>query len=589
MLRWRARIEHGKRPLCVSLWSGAGGLDLGLERAGYDIAVAADSDDWACQTHGYNSTALVHCRDLSDPEQTRSWLRGLELPPVALIAAGFPCQPYSRAGHSRIRQLVSNRKRARLDPRGLAWLSFVAAIEEVRPARVLAENVPDLVRFNEGRQLRDIVKAIENAGYEVDVRILPARVYGVPQYRERLFIQAVRDGGPIAWPEPPTEVDDSLLGAIGDLPPIDAGHQDDAIPYEPRSEPPSWAREGVAEAYSHLIFDHIVRDVREDDLEAFEQLPPGGTYLDVPPELRRYDDSQFTDKYKRLEWDSPSRTITAHIARDGYWYIHPSQHRSLSVREAARVQTFPDWFRFAGFPSNRLVQIGNAVPPLVGRALGVAMLAPSNAGAIRSLVPSAARLLQETAHEYWQTRGDWEILVREVVFNGRAGDDRLEAFLEGLPDANRAAGLRNATGPHEKRAKDLARRLAGAGGKLPDSPEAVQHITGAAAGVVQVVMAASRAGQPPRCAPTFRVAERVSGVTRDGSLNGVSHAVLARLADFGDDAAANQLLLDLGRSLCLQEDPLCNECPLRAACTFASGGGIEDQVSESSRDAPVPR
>ena len=321
-----------------------GALDLGLEQAGYNIAVAADHDEWACRTHGFNSDALVCCRDLSDPAETTAWLSSLELPKVALVAGGFPCQPYSRAGRSIIRHLVATNRRTKVDSREFAWLSFVAAIEELRPDRALAENVPDLMRFNDGRQLRDIVRAIERLDYEVDVRVLPARSFGVPQYRERLFIQAVRAGGQLNWPRAVPDTDDTLRGAIADLPVIDAGHQEDVVAYEPTSIPAPWAREGVTDATAHLVFDHIVRDIRSDDLQAFEKLPPGGTYLDVPVELRRYDDKNFTDKYKRLEWDKPSRTITAHIARDGYWYIHPTQQRTLSVREAARVQTFPDGF-----------------------------------------------------------------------------------------------------------------------------------------------------------------------------------------------------------------------------------------------------
>ena len=94
----------------------------------------------------------------------------------------------------------------------------------------------------------------------------------------------------------------------------------------------------------------------------------------MPAHLQRYRTDIFTDKYKRLSWDALSRTITAHIAKDGYWYIHPEQHRTLSIREAARLQTFPDWFRFAGQPCHRYAQIGNAVPPLLAEAVGRALL-----------------------------------------------------------------------------------------------------------------------------------------------------------------------------------------------------------------------
>src|SRR5205085_7290206 len=107
-----------------------------------------------------------------------------------------------------------------------------------------------------------------------------------------------------------------------------------------------------------------------DDAEAFRLLKEGQTYRDLPTKLQRYRTDIFDDKYKRLAWDEVSRSITAHIAKDGYWYIHPEQHRTLSIREAARIQTFPDRFRFAGEPTHRYRQIGNAVPPLLAEHLG---------------------------------------------------------------------------------------------------------------------------------------------------------------------------------------------------------------------------
>ena len=121
------------------------------------------------------------------------------------------------------------------------------------------------------------------------------------------------------------------------------------------------------------VYDHITRPVREDDERAFELMDPKTRYSDLPADMRRYRDDIFDDKYKRLDENDLSRTITAHIAKDGYWYIHPRQNRTLTVREAARLQTFPDRFRFAGPPSAAFRQIGNAVPPLVGERLGRAL------------------------------------------------------------------------------------------------------------------------------------------------------------------------------------------------------------------------
>ncbi len=556
----------------MSLWSGAGGLDLGLQQAGYDVLVATDRDEWACQTNAYNSEARVFRRDLEDPEETRAWLRNLELPNVSLVVGGFPCQPYSRAGTSIIRHLVNTAGRPALDSRTSAWQTFVAAVDELRPLRALAENVPDLARFDDGQQLRDIVRALELVGYEVDVRVLPARLFGVPQYRERLFIQAAREPGSIQWPRPTGAEAPTVRTAIFDLPTVPAGAQEDPVEYEPRTDPPDWARAGVPDGTEHYVFDHICREVRGDDLEAFEQLAPGGTYMDIPQELRRYDDQSFTDKYKRLEWDLPSRTITAHIARDGYWYIHPETHRTLSIREAARLQTFPDWFRFAGFPSNRYTQIGNAVPPLLSYALGTALLA-ADASSDGSVVPRGAALLRATADEYWEALGLWELLVQEVVFNGRASHGRVREFLERYPTPEHAAEMRAPRHDHERRAASLACRVLKEKGGAGDL-ESIRRTAGVPPAAALLIESLANGGRPPRSESTLRVAERVSGVHRTGSLNGVSQVTLSRIADFGTDPGSNQLLLDIGRNVCLAENPLCDECPLAQACSFRRHGSI---------------
>ena len=162
---------------------------------------------------------------------------------------------------------------------------------------------------------------------------------------------------------------------IGDLPPVPPAHREERSLYlgEPITALQRRLRDSVPEGDRRHITDHITRDVRPDDAEAFRLLGEGQTYRDLPPHLQRYRTDIFDDKYKRLIWDDVSRSITAHIAKDGYWYIHPDQHRTLSIREAARIQTFPDRFRFAGEPSHRYRQIGNAVPPLLAERLGRAI------------------------------------------------------------------------------------------------------------------------------------------------------------------------------------------------------------------------
>ena len=166
----------------------------------------------------------------------------------------------------------------------------------------------------------------------------------------------------------------TVRDAISDLPAVVGGAHDFELDYPgPRTKYQKSSRKGLGKKGSKLIWDHYTRPVREDDLEAFRLMDHKTGYADLPHSLTRYSVEIFDDKYKRLHWDGVSRTITAHIAKDGYWYIHPEQHRTLTIREAARIQSFPDKFRFAGTVTQQFRQIGDAVPPLLAEALGVAV------------------------------------------------------------------------------------------------------------------------------------------------------------------------------------------------------------------------
>jgi site-specific DNA-cytosine methylase len=314
-----------------------------------------------------------------------------------------------------------------------------------------------------GRIFERIREDFDTIGYEIGTSdrpgeslLLNAEEFGVPQTRRRLFFLGFRRGdtSPVASPRPthlrfvPSRIRVNeqpvqlplggsnarermaslflplpltVADAIADLPALQAPALEHVLPYTftPRPDLKDEAAFRAQDEYlermrgdmppgsRELLFDHVVRPVREDDAEAFLHMPPGGTYEDVPEEYRRYrlGPDHFEDRYYRLPWGQPSRAITAHIAKDGYWYIHPdvSQGRTLSVREAARIQSFPDWFRFAGHRTTMYRQIGNAVPPLLAQAISSrireAIERGSNSGAALNPVRSRLSLVRQGPNE----------------------------------------------------------------------------------------------------------------------------------------------------------------------------------------------
>ena len=366
------------RPLAVDLFCCGGGLSLGLEEAGFEVILGVDLDEYAVETHRAHFGGVSFRADLSDSDEISKIIDALQGITVSLVAGSPPCQPFSRAGSSKIRSLVQKGIRSEEDGRRNLWTGFLEVVKGLKPPAVLMENVPDIVSGDNSIVFREIVEALETTGYEVHTRVLPSWQFGVPQYRQRLFIVGVRKGVPFSWPKPTRTDKPGVEEAISDLPEIQAGVVNDGLPYGRGGRPATalqrWCRKGQPRGRGGKIYDHFARPVREDDVKAFRLMKSKTRYSELPDYLRRYTTNHFDDKYHRLDAKEPSRTITAHIARDGYWYIHPTEHRTLTMREAARIQSFPDRFRFAGTPSHAFRQIGEAVPPLVAKAIGGSLM-----------------------------------------------------------------------------------------------------------------------------------------------------------------------------------------------------------------------
>jgi DNA (cytosine-5)-methyltransferase 1 len=584
--RW---VGARSRPTAIDLFSGAGGLSLGLHRAGFDVIVGADSDAWAIHTHAANLPGMSWCGDLGDPSEFLQTLDVWGIDHVDLVAGGVPCQPFSRAAASRMRQLVNDGARGAYDARADLWESFIAVVDRLRPAAVLVENVPDLPRWDDGAVLIGLYESLRTLGYRVEARILDGFRHGVPQHRQRLILIGGLAGREPVWPEPDGRLV-SLRDAIGDLPPIPRAQRAETLPYDPRrtsGEFQKSMREGLGGDERLLIRDHICRDVRADDMEAFRLLREGQTYIDLPERLRRYRSDVFTDKYKRLTWNELCRSITAHIAKDGYWYIHPDQHRTLSIREAARVQTFPDDFRFAGTQTHRYRQIGNAVPVSLAEAVGGAVMRtvlqparPRRArrDGLRDLLCGWHERTAPPGAPWRDGASPWHVLLGELCLTRARAADAEHIHRRLLEFAPTPSVLLARQDPERRLfeigLKERARMVVDIAaalielhdGRVPDDHMALRELPGVGDHVCQAVLTFAFGRRSVLLdSATARVAGRILATTDDRRFQ--RRLDLHRLSGAdGPDAAFNRALLALGRTVCRPVDPDCGICPLQERC-----------------------
>jgi DNA (cytosine-5)-methyltransferase 1 len=585
--RWCAERVAGGELLAVDLFSGCGGLSLGLSEAGWTPAVAVDHDAFALQTHRANFPGLALDLDLGDPGRRAELTAMLAHVQVDLVAGGPPCQPFSRAGRNKIRSLVAAGTRPAHDDRSELWRAFLDVVLAVRPRAVLMENVPDMALMDDLEVVRIIVDELEEFGYHTQVRLVGAWQHGVPQHRRRLILLARLDGDTFPWPGQSDEV--TVRQAIGDLPRLGMSTGARQMTYTRPVELSDFAARMRDGADAGHVWDHMTRPVREDDRQIFERMTPHTRYTDIAPELRRYRSDTYDDRYKRLDWDRRSRSITAHIAKDGYWYIHPAESRTLTVREAARIQTFPDRFRFAGGRSHAFRQIGNAVPPLLGEAAAVA-LRPAMAGGAEH-EPGRHRVLLRSELSRWADERSagpyWPVFPGEQVTTGVAAvlsllDPQPADLIRIEPDlrAVRAVGAvsaRLADAVERATARSRDDQVAGTvevlrlnTGAWPEA-ERILELLGLSARQEALFRLLSGddvllAGRSVR-----RVAARVlgtSGRTADHESGGLID--LAQLVGSGPEAPRRMAAVRLVSQLyCHRVAPMCLPCPLSEGCLFA--------------------
>ena len=599
-ITYATRLKAGGARLAADLFSGAGGLSLGLEAAGYRVVMGADRDVEAVETHKHHFGGLALNWDLADATNVEKIADLVKAAGVELLAGGPPCQPFSKAGRSKIRHRVRSGLRDPHDERKDLWRSFIEVIERAEPAAVVMENVPDMALDAEMFILRSTVHELENLGYAVEERVVDTWRYGVPQFRQRLILVALRNGVAFRWPaEIPDKV--TVWNAIGDLPEVAGGWRPEggASGWKEYGRP--WSdfqermREGVVAEDAAKVFDHITRPVREDDELAFQLMDAKTRYSDLPAEMKRYRDDIFDDKYKRLDENDVSRTITAHIAKDGYWYIHPRQNRTLTVREAARLQTFPDRFRFAGPPSAAFRQIGNAVPPALAECIGQAVRenldARDKAGPttheIADRLADWFESLEQRAVPWLRAKTRWQVVSAEILLE-RLSLQQVRPLWPLLARWERPADTLAAESElreialwlqRELRAErilEIAAWLAGAPEQLDDD-DAIRSIPGVNEAVANLAILAIAKGtadesEEPVLANRgiLRVAARFADekVDRKNRLTDGRLGVARMIGEGADARAAHLGLMELAAAVCTPTGPVCVRCPLAESCRY---------------------
>lgn len=358
----------------IDLFCGAGGLSEGLRQAGFSVLAGNDFDEAAGETY---AATHADAKFLGGPIQSLSaddFLRasGLSRGQLDVLAGGPPCQAYS----------VYNHQRGMHDNRSSLFREHLRMVDGLQPKWVVMENVTGIFSAGGGSAVAAITEGFRELGYSVDYRILKAEEYGVPQERRRVVFMGNRTGEPIVWPEPTHGPGllpyVTVADAIGDLPAIGIGETYRGGSYSSRAMSAYQAE--LRRGSSHVL-NHAAPRLAAINVERMRHIPQGGSWRDIPFDLlpagmKQAKRSDHTKRYGRLRWDGLSSTILTKC--DVHWgaYIHPVQDRSLSVREAARFQSFPDWFEFLGSPTEQYVQVGNAVPPMLGRAIGTVLARP---------------------------------------------------------------------------------------------------------------------------------------------------------------------------------------------------------------------
>lgn len=345
----------------VDLFAGVGGLSFGFaENPNYRIVMANEIEKDIAVAYSLNhpEVTMLNCdiQDLSE-EDIMQATKGAS---IDLVIGGPPCQSYSTVG------------KRQMDDRANLFMQYKRVLQIIQPRAFIFENVTGILSMDKGKLFKRIQDEFFELGYTMKYQILDAVDYGVPQHRERVILVGFKGENPFEYPEAThggkKKPYVTLKEAIGDLPVIKSGQGSTHYAKECDNDFLRFVR-----GSEHFVSEHRAPKNGEHLIKIMETLKDGQSKDDLPEDIRPK--SGYGNTYAKLWWDRPSTTITRNFAcPSSSRCIHPRDSRAMSIREGARLQSFPDSYQFYGSDGMKRLEIGNAVPPLLSRAIAAAML-----------------------------------------------------------------------------------------------------------------------------------------------------------------------------------------------------------------------
>jgi DNA (cytosine-5)-methyltransferase 1 len=345
------------KPKLIDLFSGCGGLSFGFEQAGFECILGVDIDQPALNTFSHNHpNAKALKLDLSSDDSIQKILHEIGDQKIDVIVAGPPCQGFSLTG-----------PRRETDVRNKLFYSVFKLAKQIKPKHIVIENVPGIATLYGGKARQTIIEEFDKLHYSASEKLLYAPDYGIPQIRKRMFFVGTYNQQPFAFPLASLDPNEyvSCEDAIGDLPSLE--HDLGKLSAEYTTKATTGYQKTMRQNAKKLL-NHVGTQHTDLVVSVIKQVPEGCNYKSLPPGVG--DSRKFNEAWTRYHSKKPSKTIdTGHRN-----HFHYKYHRVPTARENARLQSFPDSFEFLGTKTQQYKQIGNAVPPLLGYAIGKQML-----------------------------------------------------------------------------------------------------------------------------------------------------------------------------------------------------------------------